>query len=451
MLDLCYLLLHCFALPWMVWRRVRHGKHRRGLAQKMLGWVPIQAGSQPVVWLHAVSVGEVNLLPVLTGKLEASIPGHRMVVSTTTETGYDQAVRKFGAASVFFCPFDFSWAVRRAMQRIQPRLLVLGELELWPNLLAECSRRGVPVAVVNARMSDRSFRRFCQIKWLVRKLVFGRLDLVCAQSESYRRRFLQLGVPTGRVLTTGNLKLDGANTDREAPPVLELARRMGLDRSAPLFVAGSTQPDEDPMVIDAWQRVKNRIPGLGLAIVPRHPQNAEGICRQLEARGIWYVRRSRGGTLQKGEIVPADRDLPERGVDPVVVVDVIGELPAWWGLATAGYVGGSMGSRGGQSMIEPAALGVPVCFGPHTSNFRDIVESLLAAQAAEVVRDGRELEEFLAGVLADQARRAEMGARGRSLVLAGCGSAGKTALRLVELVRRENEADCGEFPGRAAA
>lgn len=435
LLDSIYLLVLILAAPWLLWRRLFQGRFRRGLGQKFFGFAPRPSGNGPVIWLHAVSVGELNLLPPLMRELEALRPGHQFMISTTTETGFDHAVARFGTDRVFFFPFDFSWAVIRALRRIRPELVVLCELELWPGFLMNCGRAGVPVALVNARMSDRSFSRYRRAGWLARKLL-GRLSVVCAQNELYGRRFRGLGVPEDRVAVTGNLKFDGANTDRNAPQVATLARNMNIDRSsARLFVAGSTQPEEHPVVLDACQEARKVFPDLRLVIVPRHPSVADDLCGELARRSIAFVRRSTGQT-------------PSNRPDEVIVVDVIGELPGWWGLATAGFVGGSMGRRGGQSMIEPAALGVPVCFGPNVWNFRDVARMLEACGAATTVRDGRELLKFIWAVLENRGNAAHRAASGRSLVLAQQGAAVRTARHLISC--RPNPATTPDFRQKAA-
>lgn len=427
-LDAIYLLILLLATPWLVCRRIRHGKHRRGWGQKLFGLVPPSAhGQRPLIWLHAVSVGELNLLPPLMRELESQLAAVGFRITTSTESGYDHAVRLFGEERVSFFPADFSWAVRRALRRIQPDLLVLMELELWPNLLSECRRRRVPVALVNARMSDRSFGRLVRVPWLARRLLAA-VGLIATQSELYFRRFTRLGVSRERLVVTGNLKFDGANTDRNAPAVRALEKAVGLAPGEQVFVAGSTQPGEDLMVLNVWQALRDRHPGLRLVVVPRHPHTADAFCEELGARGLRFVRRSRGECLSIAKVAGAP---PE-----VVVVDVIGELPAWWGLATVGFVGGSFGSRGGQSMIEPAALGVPVCFGPHTWNFRDVVSLVVEAGIARQVASESEILDFVNDRLAALANGADRSSwpRAKELLPGVWGSAEKTAGRLIAIL-----------------
>ncbi len=434
--DLIYVAGWIAAAPWLVWRRVRYGKNRRGLAQKIFGTAPVfSGGNKAVIWLHAVSVGEVNLLPSLMRELAVKYSQHRMVVSTTTESGFDQAVARLGVENVFFFPFDFSWAVRRAVRRVRPELVILAELELWPNFLRICQREKAPVAVANARISDSSFRNYRRAAFLVRAM-FGRLSFVGAQTESYAERFVALGVPRERVGTTGNLKFDGANTDRTAPAIRQLAEETGIDGTLPVFVAGSTQPDEHAMVLSAWLSARESVPGMRLVVVPRHPHTADSFCELLRAQGLPFARRSR-------------KQRPSENPAEVIVVDVIGELAAWWGLATAGYVGGSMGRRGGQSMIEPAALGVPVCFGPQTANFRDVVEQLVARQGAVIVGDAAELSQFLVSLHSDAALRKQCGISARQLVL---NSQGATArfLEGLDLLGSPGESGSVHPQGRAA-
>ncbi len=428
LVDAIYLLILAVASPWLVWRRVRLGKNRRGFAQKFLGHAPDLSGDQPTIWLHAVSVGEVNLLPGIIAGLRQRIPGCVPVVSTTTETGYDLAVKKFPNETVFFFPFDFSWAVRNALNRVNPRMVVLAELELWPNLLKACQNRCVPVAVINARMSDRSHRRFQRFRWLAGRMLC-RLNLVIAQTEDYARKFVELGVPAEHAVVSGNLKFDNANTNRDSEPIGELRRQLALHPGETVFVAGSTQPDEDELVLKAWENARQNFPGLRLVVVPRHPHNVPQFCRLLVARGHGYCLRS---------------EFPDSSPDPnaVIVVDVIGELASWWGIASVGFVGGSMGSRGGQNMIEPAALAVPVCFGPNTSNFRDVVNLLLACQGATVVHNEVELTDFVRTMLGDPAHAASVSKNAIKLVSGSRGAIERTVDSLSRLFESQSSTSC---------
>jgi 3-deoxy-D-manno-octulosonic-acid transferase len=434
LLNVAYLALLVAASPWLVYKSISTGKYREGLAARLLGLAPKRAGSKPCVWLHAVSVGEVNLLAPLLEELARRRPDWECAISTTTRTGYALARRRYSRHLVFYCPLDFSWAVRTAMRRVRPDLLVLAELELWPNLVHAARQRGARVAVVNGRLSERSYRGYTRIRPLVAR-VLGDLDLVAVQDETYAQRFRSLGAAAERVHVTGSMKFDGARTDRANPATASLARLAGIGPEDVVFLAGSTQETEEEAALAAWQALYPAHPYLRLIVVPRHPERFEAVARLLAASGVPWQRRTALG-----------RD----GADPrarVLLVDAVGELAAWWGTAAIAFVGGSLGDRGGQNMIEPAAYGAAVSFGPNTRNFRDIVERMLAGQAAVVVRDGQDLAAFVQRCLTDPAFAAELGGRARQLVTEQIGATSRTAELVTALVGQA----CEPSAGRVAA
>lgn len=426
MLNLAYLALLVIAAPLILWSALRHGKHREGFAAKLLGRVPRRLGDRPCVWLHAVSVGEVNLLATTMAELARLRPDWEIVVSTTTKTGYDLARKRYADRTVFYCPLDFSWAAAAAMRRVRPALLVLAELELWPNLVAAAKGQGVRVAIINGRLSDHSFRGYRLARWLIAR-VLRQVDIIAAQDEVTAKRFRGLGARSEAVQVTGSLKFDGAQPRRDNPRTLELRRLAGVGDEAVVFLAGSTQAPEEEYALEIFQRLAPARPELRLVIVPRHKERFEEVAELLERSGAHWQRRS---TLQA-------QAAPEAAWR-VLLVDTIGELGAWWGTATVGFVGGSFGSRGGQNMLEPAAYGVATCFGPNTWNFRDIVARLLAAKGAEVVRDVSQFEAFVRRAIDDSAWAAALGARAQHLVLSQQGATRRT----VELV-------LGVFPDRS--
>lgn len=419
MLNLLYLALLVVASPLVVWNAIRHGKHREGFAAKLLGRVPRRERAGPCVWLHAVSVGEVNLLETMISALGRERPGWEIVVSTSTKTGYDLARKKYADRAVFYCPLDFTWAVAEAMRRVRPTLLVLAELELWPNLIAAAKRSGARVAIINGRLSDKSFRGYRRLHPLVGQ-VLRKIDLIAAQSEETAERFRQLGAHAETVHATGSLKFDGAPTSRDNPRTHELREVAQLDDEAVVFLAGSTQEPEEEYALAIFERLQATRPNLRLIIVPRHKERFEDVAGLIERSGMPWTRRSR---------------LPHGGAAwSVLLVDTIGELGAWWGTAHIGFVGGSFGSRGGQNMLEPAAYGVATCFGPNTWNFRDIVSQLLAADGAVVVRDAAEFEAFVRRALDDVAWAAGLGGRAQGLVLTQQGATRRTIELLASLV-----------------
>lgn len=421
--NLAYLLLLALASPWLVWRSVRTGKYRQGWAEKFLGLVPVRSGDRPCLWLHAVSVGEVNLLASLLAEIERRGLAWECVISTTTRTGYELARKKYAGRTVFYCPLDFSWAVRRALSRVRPSCLVLAELELWPNLLAAARRRGIPVAVINGRLSERSYRGYRRLGGLPARWLAG-VELVAAQNHEYADRFIALGAAGERVRITGSMKYDGARTERNNPQTKRLAALAGIEPSNVVFLAGSTQEPEEAAALETFRALAPRFPKLRLILVPRHPERFAAVATMLDASGIAWQRRS--------ELETAPSAVPAR----VLLVDAVGELGAWWGTAHIAFVGGSLGNRGGQNMIEPAAYGAAVCFGPNTRNFRDIVAAMLAHDAALVVADPGELTDFVARALGEPEFATSLGHRARRFVFTQLGATRRTTDLLVPLVER---------------
>ena len=422
LLNLAYLLFLVAVSPILLWRSLRHGKYREGFAEKFFGAVP-QAPSDAgrVVWLHAVSVGEVNLLKPILPLLQKAYPDRHFVISSTSKTGHTLAKKLFPGLTVFYCPLDFSWAVARALARIRPELLVLAELELWPNLIRLASKQGVKIAIINGRISSRSFAQYRSIRFFLAPLL-RKLNLVAASDDEAADYFRRLGVPAERLTVTGSIKFDGVQTDRRNPKTLELAHLAGIrleqeqgSSADVVFLAGSTQEPEEEMALEAFRAWSEQFPMLKLILVPRHPERFEAVAKLLDHSGLPWIRRS---TLTE----PA---APGRA--RILLVDTIGELGAWWGTAQIAFVGGSMGKRGGQNMLEPAAYGAAVCFGPNTRNFREISQRMLRCSAALAVRNGEELTAFLGRALREPAWREKLGAAAVKLVLAQRGACQKTA------------------------
>jgi 3-deoxy-D-manno-octulosonic-acid transferase len=391
LLNVIYALLLLIASPWFAFQAIFRGKYREGFAAKFWGDVPERKTNGPCIWFHAVSVGEVNLLTVLLKEAAQRQPDVQCVISTTTMTGFSLARQKYPRHIVFYCPLDFSWAVRRAMRRIRPSLLVLAELELWPNLVRAAREYGARIAIINGRLSERSFRGYRRLGKLLRP-VLDKVDLVAAQNDEYAERFRFLGVSESRVRVTGSLKFDGATADRSNLLTQRLKKLAGFSDNDVVFLAGSTQAPEEQLALDAFQSMAAKHPRLRLVIVPRHPHRFDEVAGLLERSGVAWKRRS---ALRDPRAEPGANGR-------ILLVDTIGELGGWWGTATIGFVGGSLfSSRGGQNMIEPAAYGVALSFGPNTQNFRDVVEMLLGAQAAVRVHDGDDLTAFVSRCLAD--------------------------------------------------
>lgn len=419
-LDVAYLALLILLSPVITWNSWRKGKYREGWSEKFLGRVPTREGAPSCTWFHAVSVGEVTLLRAIIPEVQRRLPDWTVVVSTTTKTGRDLLKRQHPDLVTFYCPLDFSWSTSQAMNRVRPTLLVLAELELWPNLVRIASQRGAKVMVVNGRLSEKSFLGYRRIGWFVSRLL-RRVDAIAVQDEEYAQHFIELGALPDRTQVTGSIKFDGAETERTNDLTTRLERLWEIAGDDAVFVAGSTQSPEEQLAVEAFERLKASHSQARLILVPRHPQRFDEVARLLDSRGANWCRRS--------EI---SEDSPRR--TDILLVDTIGELRGWWGAAVSGFVGGSLGSRGGQNMIEPAAYGVAVSFGPQTQNFRDVVQMLLASNAAEVVQDGQELLAFWQKCLDDPTFAKQMGDRAQEIVIGQQGATQRTVDWLVELV-----------------
>ena len=419
LLNFVYLAAIVLALPLLIYRRVRHGKYREGWDEKFWGRVPERKSDKPCIWLHAVSVGEVNLLEPILKRWASLHPDWDCVISTTTQTGYHLALKRYRPWSVIYCPLDFTWAVGAAMRRIQPTVLVLTELELWPNLIAAARQHGAKVAVINGRLSEKSLAGYRWIARLVRS-VLAQVDLLAIQNKDYAERFSRLGGRVNALHVTGSIKFDGARTSRDGEQTRRLAQLARIGADDIVFLAGSTQDPEESLALTVFERLAEQFPRLRLILVPRHPERFNEVAELLDRRGVTWQRRSR---LEADSAQPPAR---------ILLVDAVGELGYWWGTAKIAFVGGSLTQRGGQNMIEPAGYGAAVLFGPNTWNFKDVVELLLGQNAATVVCSGDDLTAQLDKLLSDRTRAAELGERARRLVTA---QRGATA-RMVELLDR---------------
>lgn len=426
MLDLIYLLALVFASPFLFYRAVRQKKYRDGWGQKFLGRVPVLPSTnegKKRIWFHAVSVGEVNLLKPIVAQIDAEYPNWEFVVSSTSKTGLELAKKLFGdRTAVFYCPLDFSWAVKRALRRIKPDMLVLAELELWPNLIKKASRSGVKVAIVNGRVSDGSFKTYYRIRMFLGS-TFRKIDLIVAQDDVAANYFRRLSPVPERVSVSGSIKFDGVKTDRHNSATQALAKLAGVRESDVVYMCGSTQDPEEKGALEVYRRLCRDYPALKLIVVPRHKERFEEVAKLLDASEFPWTRRS----AIAGPIDPASEQ------SRVVLVDALGELGAWWGLAKIAFVGGSWGARGGQNMLEPAGYGAAVSFGPNTKNFRTIVEALLRENAAKVVADVDEMEAFVKKCLDEPDYAERLGAAARALTIRNAGATKRTLEELARL------------------
>ena len=419
LLNIAYLLLLLAVSPLLIWRAITRGKYRTGWAERLWGALPERPGKGELIWFHAVSVGEVLQLEPLLSRCRQLRPDLEILVSTTTRTGHELARQRYTDCQVCWFPLDFSWAVKRALRHVRPSLVILVELELWPNFILAVHRANIPLALVNGRVSQHSFAGYRRIGWLIRRLLRC-FDRLIAQDDTCARRLAALGAPTERLHVSGSIKYDRIETRRDNPRTIALARQLGIKRGDPVFIAGSTQSPEEQLAVEAWQSARQRHPRLRLIVVPRHPERFGEVATLLRQQGLPLRRRSEisDGSGHQGD------DLP------IVLLDTIGELSDCWGLADVAFVGGSLTKRGGQNMIEPAAYGAAVSFGPNTHNFREIVAEMLPRHAAVVVHDADELTSFVRRALEEPGFADRLGRQARSLVAGQLGATGRT----VELI-----------------
>jgi 3-deoxy-D-manno-octulosonic-acid transferase len=427
--NILFVIFFWLSAPYYVWKMWRRGNWRAGLGERFGRYSPefkAALAGGPVLWLHAVSVGEAGVCLQLLEELEPRLPGWRFAVSTTTSTGMGELQRRLPARMArFYYPANLSGVVRRALDTIQPRALILVESELWPNLLWQVQDRGTPVFLVNARVSDRSFRGYRRFGFLFRP-IFAKFRGVGYQSVGDIERLAQLGFPAAGVRVTGNLKFDAAKPEERAGlDARGLLRQIGVPDNARLLVAGSTHAGEEAVLAEMLPRLRGRFADLFLILVPRHFERAEAVGRELEARGVKFIRRS--------DITPGTR-LPS-GQAQCLLVNSTGELKFFYEEATVVFVGKSLTAKGGQNPIEPAALGKAMVFGPNMQNFASVARSFLAGQGAMQVQTAGELEQALGELLADESLRARLGGKAREVYQNHLGATRRTVEMILETGR----------------
>jgi len=393
-------------LPKFVVDALRTRKYVTGLSQR-LGKLPVVIPhDQPVIWIHCVSVGETEAARPLVKALLDRFPSHRLVVSTTTVTGQKVARNAFRdqATAIFYFPIDWAWTVRRVLRAVHPSAVLIMETELWPHLLRECRERDIPVAIVNGRISETSFRRYTLIRSFMRR-VLDDLSIALMQSERDAERIREMGLASDRILTTGNVKFDSAEAITDEALVLSLRERFDLRAdAAPLIVAGSTHAQEETVVIEAFKQLRRLHPRARLLIAPRHPERFAEVAALLKKSSLHWVSRS-------GEQAPDDVRCD------AILLDTVGELRALYSLAKVAFVGGSIVPNGGHNLLEPASLGVAVVTGPHTGNFTAITKALVEQDAVVQLPEAPRSEttaalaSVVSELLADEHRLSEMGRR----------------------------------------
>ena len=423
-------------LPYWALRMATAGKYRRGLAQRLgLGLRGLR-GERRAIWVHAVSVGEVAAAERLVRELATQAPEYRVLLSTTTLTGQTLARERLDVSRTFYFPLDLPWIVRRYLRVLRPALLVLVESEFWPNLLHRCGREGIPVAVVNGRISDRSLPRYLRLRFFWRR-VLSSLSIVLTQSEEDARRFRAIGAPADRVATGGNLKFDvrGAGSGAVAQVL-----RAHLPPGAKVLVCGSTAPGEEEMLLDAFRALHSQIPNLAMVLAPRRPERFAAVAEMLRARGEMALRCSlwmeRPARIEAGTIL---------------LLDSIGDLASVYSLSTVAFVGWSLTpDGGGHNPLEPAQYAVPIVMGGHYRNFRAIVELLREREALQLAEEESLIPVFLR-LLTDPEAAGSMGARALEVFDSQAGATGRAVTALLRLLPERNADPDGGSRGGARA
>ena len=382
---------------------IRFRKYMPTIGER-LGFIAPEDG-ESAIWIHAVSVGEVKAIDGLIAGMRRAFPQSRLVVSTTTPTGRALALERGDVDRVIYFPLDLPGTVRRSLDRIRPELVVVAETEIWPNFLRRCSLQVVPVFMVNGRISDKSYRRYkLGSRWLGRVLEGYRM--LGMQSNLDADRIRGLGAPRDRTVVFGNLKYDAPTFT----PRLDSTLNDRLSRMQPLLVAASTASGEEPLVLEAYRRLRGKHPALKLLIAPRRPERFDEVEDAIQAAGFSLVRRSR---------------LSSNDAADVLLLDSIGELTAVFEHAAVVFMGGTLVSRGGHNILEPARFQKPVVFGPHMENFRDMARTFLDAEAAIEVRDAGEFARRVSHILSDPALAAEVGRKAAAVAERNAGATGR--------------------------
>ncbi|QDU09575.1 3-deoxy-D-manno-octulosonic acid transferase [Gimesia aquarii] len=437
LLNLVYCLLLAVVFPIILYRILVQKKYRSGWSQKFLGNLQRRDEDRPCFWFHAVSVGEVLQLPPLLDQIQEQIPNVEFVITTTTHTGFAVAQEKFPQYRICYFPLDFSWAVKRALQRIQPTAVILVEMELWPNFVLAAAELKIPVSIINGRLSEKSFRGY----WRIRKLIgplLNRLHLIATQTETYAERFRSLKGNSECVHVTGSIKFDGIEIERDNPLTAELRNTFQLNTAQTVLVAGSTQAPEERIALDVYLEARKYNPDLRLILVPRHQERFEEVAELVKSYGLPLICRSDQRQGDVSTLLPfSNIETPAIGL-----LDTLGELKACWGLADVAFVGGSLTRRGGQNMIEPAGYGAALMFGPNTWNFKDVVDALIQHQAVKVIHNQEELLITLLDWLKDPQKAASQGERAQKFVLDQRGATSRTVNVILPLLMNTKVTGC---------
>ena len=429
-IDCVYLLALVTISPVVLYRMVVHNRYRQGWTER-LGKIARKNPQKKCIWIHAVSVGEVNATRTIIEELKNKFSNFEIVMSTTTDTGFARANALFSPdLKVFYFPFDFSWTMYNAFRNIRPSLCLLMELEVWPNLVHIAKRLNIPVVVVNGRLSQKSFAGYKKLKPITKNM-FEKLSLVLAQTDRYAQRFSEVGVPAEKIIVTGSLKYDTAQITDKIEGADVLAAQLGIGDEK-LWVAGGTGNDEEKILLDVYQTLKQQdeFSNLRLAIVPRKPERFDEVAQLIEQAGLPLIRYSQ----VKGSTRDDTKNIDKSSSDTVILGDTMGDLRKFYSIAAIIFVGRSLVPMGGSDMTEAAALGKCTLFGPHAFNFSQTVDVLLAGGGAILVKDKLALLETIRKCLTEPDFTRQIAENGREIIKKNQGATKKTIQQIKKLL-----------------
>jgi len=430
-IDFVYLLAAAAYSPVVIYRAIRHKRYRTGWAQRFGRIIRKDRALKNCIWLHAVSVGEANAATTVIKELQNRFPDFEILMSTTTDTGFARANALFGEKlQVFYFPFDLSWIMRRAFRKIRPAICLLMELEVWPNFLRIAQQLNVPVVVVNGRISNKSFSRYKKIKPVAKK-IFRKITLVLAQTAEYAQRFKELGCPDEKVIVTGSLKYDTAQITDKVEGADALAEQLNIGEER-LWVAGGTGNDEEQILLDVYQNLKqqDQFSDLRLAIVPRKPERFDEVAQLIEQTGFPLIRYSQIKNYKDNSKLKTQNSK----LNSVILGDTMGDLRKFYSLATIIFVGRSLVPMGGSDMIEAVALGKCTIFGPHAFNFKQPVNALLEGEGAVMVKDKDDLLQTMQKCLNKPDYARKIARNGRDVIRKNKGATEKTIEQIAKFL-----------------
>ncbi len=429
LLDLMYLVCITLGTPYILFKMLTSKRFRAGLSQR-LGCVPMRKGQGPCFWVHASSVGEVLTAKALVNEINGTFPGYDIVVTTFTDTGFSVAKKNFKEKEIFYFPLDLSWIVKKVFNNIKPTCIILIELEIWPNFLITATQQGIPVVVMNGRISERSVKAYKALSFVSRN--FARAltsphNLYCARTNADVESFHELGITDDRIPKTGTMKYDNISTQQDETITNRFVRLFNIENDCPVIVGGSTHEGEEAALLRVYKTLRQEISNLRLILAPRHIERTKDVAKLIKDMGLSCIQKTH---LDKGGI-------PNN--EAVILIDTVGDLAKIYPLASCVFVGKSLFANGGQNVMEPAGMGVPVVCGPNMHNFKEEMQLLLDSQAVKVVNDEQGLLNTIQDFLENPKAAKEMGQRAKKVIIENKGATKRNVSILKNHLEKERK------------